>query len=194
MRPMAAPVVCRHPCGAMTVRSLETDGRSRRDRAGSCAKQRVGAITKLLGSHEPHSRAFAGRAARCCRVGADQRARPQSASPRDFLLVLRGISGTKAWNADARRQSRRETRIDSVISRILSSRLAVHHIRCSLRSGLVSNQGAIRVYRRQVLRVHPRSTLCARYLSDRSSGLGANDAKASLAPVMRSAATSRNPR
>ena len=47
----------------MTVLSLETDGRSRRLRAGWCAKAHGGATTKSSGSsHERHSLAFAGRA------------------------------------------------------------------------------------------------------------------------------------
>ena len=47
------------PCDAMTVRSLETDGRSRQHRAGWCAKEHGGATTKSSGSsHEQHSLAF----------------------------------------------------------------------------------------------------------------------------------------
>ena len=46
-RVMAAPVVFRHPCGGTMRRLPETAGRSRRRRAGSCAKERGRATTKL---------------------------------------------------------------------------------------------------------------------------------------------------
>ena len=63
-RRLPAPVRARR-----RVRSPETDGRSRRRRAGSFAKEHGGATTKSSGSsHERHSLAFVGRAARSRRV------------------------------------------------------------------------------------------------------------------------------
>src|SRR5262245_48632489 len=47
---MAAPAVYRRPCDVMTVRSLETDGRSRRRRVGWCGKDRGRATMKSFGS------------------------------------------------------------------------------------------------------------------------------------------------
>ena len=66
---MAARAVCRRPSAATMARSPAMAGRSRRRRVGWCAKAHGGATTKSFGSsRERHSRAFAGRAVRSCRV------------------------------------------------------------------------------------------------------------------------------
>ncbi len=79
-RPMAAPVACRHPCDGMTVRSLETDGRSRQHRAGGCAKEHGGATTKLFGSSRD-----------ACPGG--RRAPVQGSG----FLVLGAVPGSRCW-------------------------------------------------------------------------------------------------
>src|SRR6266566_7825519 len=143
---MAARVVWQHRRASRVVRLPETGGPSRRRRAGWCAKEHGGATTELsVSSHEEHSPAFAGRAARSRRgrLFGDGTRNRRCPGTRTSALghdgcgvraqgwsgahVRRAPSSTAQWHRRHRDRERRVAIEDRKSTRLNSSHLVISY-------------------------------------------------------------------